>query len=128
MKKNGFTLIELLAVIIILAVIALIATPIVLNVVDNAKNKALENSAYGIVDAAKFKYLEGWMDGTSAKTGNAADLIVAGEKATAGTWTVVTESTNADEIGIKIEGIKFASSEKTCTNFKDGKVGNVVCE
>ena len=32
-KEKGFTLIELLAVIIILAVIALIATPIILNVV-----------------------------------------------------------------------------------------------
>ena len=35
--KKGFTLIELLAVIIVLAVIALIARPIVLNVVDSAK-------------------------------------------------------------------------------------------
>ncbi len=40
MKKNGFTLIELLAVIIILAVVALIATPIVLNVVDDARKSA----------------------------------------------------------------------------------------
>ena len=31
MLKKGFTLIELLAVIIILAIIALIATPIILN-------------------------------------------------------------------------------------------------
>ena len=44
MKKNsmkkGFTLIELLAVIIILAIIALIATPIILNVIDDAKKSA----------------------------------------------------------------------------------------
>ena len=38
--KNGFTLIELLAVIIILAIVALIATPIILNVVDDAKKSA----------------------------------------------------------------------------------------
>lgn len=31
-KESGFTLIELLAVIVILAVIALIATPIIMNV------------------------------------------------------------------------------------------------
>ena len=36
-KKNGFTLIELLAVIIVLAIIALIATPIIFNVIENAK-------------------------------------------------------------------------------------------
>ena len=40
MKKKGFTLIELLAVIIILAVVALIATPIVLNVIDDARSSA----------------------------------------------------------------------------------------
>ena len=39
-NKKAFTLIELLAVIIILAVIALIATPVVLNVVDNARKEA----------------------------------------------------------------------------------------
>ena len=32
-RKKGFTLIELLAVIVILAIIALIATPIILNMI-----------------------------------------------------------------------------------------------
>ena len=36
----GFTLIELLAVIVILAIIALIATPIVLNIIDDAKKES----------------------------------------------------------------------------------------
>ena len=39
--KKGFTLIELLAVIIILAVIALIATPVVLNVTENSKKRSI---------------------------------------------------------------------------------------
>ena len=39
-NKNGFTLIELLAVIIILAIVALIATPIILDVVEDAKKSA----------------------------------------------------------------------------------------
>ena len=50
-NKKGFTLIELLAVIIILAVIALIATPIVLNVIDNARKSANK-------DSAKLYYME----------------------------------------------------------------------
>jgi len=58
MKKKGFTLIELLAVIIILAVIALIATPIVLNVVDNARKSAFQRSASGYYDAARYLYDE----------------------------------------------------------------------
>jgi len=45
MKKKGFTLIELLAVIIILAVVALIATPIVLNVIDEARTSAAQSEA-----------------------------------------------------------------------------------
>ena len=45
MKKRGFTLIELLAVIVVLAIIALIATPIVMNTIKNAKKGAAERSA-----------------------------------------------------------------------------------
>ena len=53
MKKKGFTLIELLAVIVILAVIAIIAIPIITNVIDKAKQGALKDSAYGILDSAE---------------------------------------------------------------------------
>lgn len=49
MKRNGFTLIELLAVIIILAIVALIATPIVLNVVEDAKRSAAKSEANMII-------------------------------------------------------------------------------
>ena len=56
--KKGFTLIELLAVIIILSVIALIATPVVLNVVENSKKEAFKDSVYGAIDAAKYYYYE----------------------------------------------------------------------
>ena len=44
MKKKGFTLIELLAVIVILAVIALIATPIVMTIIENTKKSAAKRS------------------------------------------------------------------------------------
>ena len=42
--KNGFTLIELLAVIVILSIIALIAVPIVINIIDDTKEKAFRES------------------------------------------------------------------------------------
>ena len=45
MKKRGFTLIELLAVIVVLAIIALIATPIVMNTIKKSKKGAAERSA-----------------------------------------------------------------------------------
>ncbi len=50
-KKRGFTLIELLAVIIILAVIALIAVPLVMSTINDAKKGAAINSGYGLITA-----------------------------------------------------------------------------
>ena len=41
MKNKGFTLIELLAVIVILAIIALIATPTILGVIEKSKKRSL---------------------------------------------------------------------------------------
>ena len=53
MKKRGFTLIELLAVIVVLAIIALIATPIVMNLIKNAGKGAAERSAERYLDAVE---------------------------------------------------------------------------
>ena len=52
-NKKGFTLIELLAVIVVLAIIALIATPIVMNTIKNAKKGAAERSADNYIDAVE---------------------------------------------------------------------------
>ncbi len=54
MKKSGFTLIELLAVIVILAVIALIATPIILGVINDAKQQADLRSIEGYAKAVEY--------------------------------------------------------------------------
>lgn len=66
-NKKGFTLVELLAVIVILAIIALIATPIILNVIDSARKNAAINSAYGYMEAIeKSVVLSGFSDGDAA--------------------------------------------------------------
>ena len=57
-NKKGFTLIELLAVIVILAIIALIATPAIINVIENARKKAFENTAYGVLEGLRLDYTE----------------------------------------------------------------------
>ncbi len=54
--KKGFTLIELLAVIIILAVIALIATPITIKIIDESRRSAYTSSVWRISDAAESYY------------------------------------------------------------------------
>ena len=53
MNKKGFTLIELLAVIVILAIIALIATPIVLSIINQSKESAQLRSAEMYLDAVE---------------------------------------------------------------------------
>ena len=53
MNKKGFTLIELLAVIVILAIIALIATPIVLSIINQSKESAGLRSAEMYLDAVE---------------------------------------------------------------------------
>ena len=54
-SENGFTLIELLAVIVILAVIALIATPIIINVIENSRRGAFKESVNNAISAAELK-------------------------------------------------------------------------
>ena len=59
-RSNGFTLIELIAVLVIMAIIALIVTPLVLNVLRKAKDSANKRSvdAYGkSIDLAVASYL-----------------------------------------------------------------------
>ena len=74
MNKKGFTLIELLAVIVILAIIALIVTPIVSNIIASARNSANARSVEGHVDNIEYAIISaafnegkdiGYMDGTN---------------------------------------------------------------
>ena len=68
MKRNAFTLIELLAVIIILAVIALISVPLILNIISNVEKKSFINSSYRIVDAGKNGFVVRTLTGSTSKT------------------------------------------------------------
>ena len=63
MKKKGFTLVELLAVIVILAVIALIATPMIMDVIEKARRGTAIESVNGILEAAENYQLESMLEG-----------------------------------------------------------------
>ena len=98
MKKRGFTLIELLAVIVVLAIIALIATPIVMNVIKNASAGAAERSADNYVKAVETLIATEKLDGTPVadgeytigstgkltKDGNSYEVEVSGTKPVGG--------------------------------------------
>ena len=68
-NKKGFTLIELLAVIVVLAIIALIATPIVMNTIKNAKKGAAERSADNYIKQVETAVAESRIDGTKVANG-----------------------------------------------------------
>ena len=60
--KKGFTLIELLAVIVILVIIALIASPIVLNIIKDARENASKETFNNIEESAKLYIAKGLLD------------------------------------------------------------------
>ena len=104
-NKKGFTLIELLAVIVILAIIALIATPIIIGVIDQARKKAFENTAYGVLEGLKLNYTERILTGTTSEEKNFtfpnSGLKLSGEEPAYG-------SAKIDSKG----GISFALADK----------------
>lgn len=57
MKSRGFTLIELLAIIVILAIISVITMPIILNIIENSKKGAIQDSALGYKDSINKFYV-----------------------------------------------------------------------
>jgi len=124
MKKKGFTLIELLAVIVVLAIIALIATPIVMNVIKNAQMGAVERSADNYVKAVEtaiatdrlennliedgtYNIVDGQLEGTTL------DIEVSGTKPVGGTITIKDGQVDKDNTTINYEDYKVT--------FTDGK-------
>ena len=93
-NKKGFTLIELLAVIVILAIIALIATPIILNMINDARKSAAVDSAYGYIEAIDYNNAMSQLNGKYKKiesgevTSFNNKVNVKGTKPTSGTIEV----------------------------------------
>ena len=93
MKKKGFTLIELLAVIVILAIISLIATPMILGVIEDTKLKAAEQSVNGYIDAVEKQIIVNQVSNTNLINDGVYNLPmenieVKGSKPTSG-WLVI---------------------------------------
>ena len=67
-QSKGFSLIELLAVIVILAIVAVITTPLVLNTINDVKKRSFTSTAYGIIKAAEMEYTNQMIKGNNNET------------------------------------------------------------
>jgi len=111
--KNGFTLIELLAVIVILAIIATIALPKILSVIDDSESSSFEISAkhytkaveqavirYNLTSEVAFRPNECIInkDGSVTCDGVTLNIEVKGEKPTSGKITFEEQKIKSAEI------------------------------
>ena len=120
---KGFTLIELLAVIVILAVIALIATPIILNMIESAKKSAAKDSAYGYIDAIEKNNLLSEFD-----MDNKYQIIEDGEEIDVNTVEVDVKGSTPSSGTITIEKGLVTEAELCINNYKvkyNGQVAEV---
>ena len=131
MKRKGFTLIELLAVIVILAVISLIATPMILGVIETSKESSAKVSAYGYIDAVETQVAINELDAnkTNIEDGvyevedlkNTYGLVVKGELPTSNSWVKIEKGQVVD-YSLKIGEYVVNYSESGVTITKGGEI------
>ena len=110
MKKKGFTLIELLAVIVVLAIIALIATPIVMNTIKRVQKSAAERGAESYIGAVETVVATERLDGN----------ILEGEYEITSDGNICRDKkvscSDKDKIIINMKGTKPSSGKITISN------------
>ncbi len=119
-NKKGFTLIELLAVIVILAVIALIATPIVLSIITKARISAAQDSLYGVIQASRTAYMETLLDDQPLLL----PATVNCQKTNDANNGCTIKGSETDAVAKKISFSGTVPDSGTFTIDKDGKVEN----
>ena len=131
-KNKGFTLVELLAVIVILALIALIATPIILNVINDAKKQAAKDSAYGYMDAVEKYIVSSELEDESIKDGTYSveelnNMGVSVKGSTPDNGNIEIESGSVKSYDIGIDGYAVSNGEvKKASTTKEIKNGTAV--
>ena len=126
MKKKGFTLIELLAVIVVLAVIALIATPIVLNLVKTAKIGSAEQSVTGYVKAIENTIIKDMINNKEVSDGtykyDSIEADISGKRPTSGEYIV--KNGRVESGNFCVDGYYIEYKNSTSKYNKDKKCDN----
>ena len=126
MKKKGFTLIELLAVIVVLAVIALIATPIVLNLVKTAKIGSAEQSITGYVKAVENTIIKDMINNKEVSDGtykyNSIEADISGKRPTSGEYIV--KNGRVESGSFCVDGYYIEYKNSTSKYNKDKECNN----
>ncbi len=91
--KKGFTLIELLAVIVILGIIAVITTPLIMGVIEDARKNSAIQSVNGLLEAGEQYQIESMLEGDMTSNINlTSDILdIKGSKPESGTLLIDTE-------------------------------------
>ena len=123
MDKKAFTLIELLAVIVILGILALIVTPILINVVKDSNEKSYKLSADGYISAVNDYILSNQLDGKKVENGKYniknLDVKISGKEPSKGSVEIYDEKINNaqlcyDTYLLKYDGKEVTLTEKGC--------------
>ena len=145
MKKRGFTLIELLAVIVILAIISLIAVPVILNIIRDAKKSSAKDSAYGYIKAVEnyqamemLKGNKGLKEGKyntvsettigETKYKKLNDIVsLKGDKPTGGTVTILKNQTvGSAYLCINSYVVEYLNNEANIVSDDCGEMGSII--
>ena len=143
MNKKGFTLVELLAVIVILAIIALITAPAILNVINDAREKGAQDKAWGTIDAVRLAFTQEQGLGDGTVTGTSGYYTVCFKSgSTIATGTTASQQGKCNTIkkvgntDVRMSGevptdgyvdINLGDGSITCTNLKFSANGNYQC-
>lgn len=123
MNKKGFTLIELLAVIVILAVIALIASPIILGIIEDSRESARLRSVEAYADA-----IQTTVTTYMTTTADVGTITICAKDGTTANTCIIDASPKAKE-GTTTQGqeaVTYSGSAVLCENVAyDAKSGNV---
>ena len=116
MRNKGFTLIELLAVIVILAIIALIATPIVLGIINDSRKSADQETAKLIASNFGLAYQAAYMGNSGIEP----------------TLAEVMGKFNMDNATVAESGTEYTITSKSenveCTTKTTGQKVNLTCK